>query len=219
MKKIVAILVTLTLGACAPVFNGEQHALTVSDRFPIWVDEDTASLEIRPTLSNGRLSSLDRVQIRNFVSDYKQRGHGAMRVASAGGSRSTTSTGVRNVLLSAGLSQAQIENTAYSASAGDSSAPVILSFIRYVATTTECGIWDKNMGYTQRNLPWPNFGCAAQNNLAAMVVDPRDLVEPRGKGPTNADRRSVILEKYRQGEISSAQRTEEESGAISDVVD
>jgi pilus assembly protein CpaD len=219
MKKIVATLLTLSLGACAPVFNGEQHALTPTDRFPITVDADTASLEVRPSLSNGRLSSLDRVQIRNFVSEYKQRGHGAMRMSSDGGGRSATLTDVKNALLGAGLSSAQIEDTSYSTKAASASASVILSFTRYVASVSECGIWDKNMGYTQRNLPWPNFGCATQSNLAAMIVDPHDLTAPRGKGKTNADRRSVVLEKYREGDISSSDRSEAESGAISGALD
>jgi pilus assembly protein CpaD len=219
MKKIVATLLTLSLGACAPVFNGEQHALTPTDRFPITVDADTATLEVRPSLSNGRLNSLDRVQIRNFVSEYKQRGHGPMRMASDGGGRSATLANVKSVLTGAGLSSAQIEDTSYSAKAASASASVILSFTRYIANVSECGIWDKNMGYTQRNLPWPNFGCATQSNLAAMVVDPHDLTAPRGKGKTNADRRSVVLEKYREGDISSSDRSEAESGAISGALD
>ena len=48
-----------------------------------------------------------------------------------------------------------------------------------------------------------NLGCATQRNLAAMVDNPADLVQPRGEGPAYTPRRTVALDKYRKGESTS----------------
>ena len=56
--------------------------------------------------------------------------------------------------------------------------------------------------YTE-NQPYWNFGCASQRNLAAMVDNPADLVQPRGESPAYTARRSVAIDKYRKGENPS----------------
>jgi len=42
-------------------------------------------------------------------------------------------------------------------------------------------------------------------NLAAMITDPRQLLEPYAAGRPNAQRRQVIYDKYIQGEPTAAQ--------------
>ena len=54
-----------------------------------------------------------------------------------------------------------------------------LSYIRSVAVTKECGDWSSDLANTSSNEPYPNFGCAMQNNIAAMAVNPDDFVVPR----------------------------------------
>ena len=43
------------------------------------------------------------------------------------------------------------------------------------------------------------IGCATQRNLAAMVDNPADLVQPRAETPAYTMRRTTVMEKYRQG--------------------
>ena len=52
----------------------------------------------------------------------------------------------------------------------------------------------------QENRHYWNLGCATQRNLAAMVANPADLVQPRGEDPISTSRRTVVLDKYRKGE-------------------
>ena len=52
------------------------------------------------------------------------------------------------------------------------------------------------------NRPSGTWG-ADQRNLAAMVNNPTDLVQPRGETPPYAPRRSVVLERYPKGESPS----------------
>jgi pilus assembly protein CpaD len=66
-----------------------------------------------------------------------------------------------------------------------------------------CGLWPADVGLTSEaylaNKPSWNHGCASQRNLAAMVANPADLVQPRGDGPTYPMRRTWVFEQYRKG--------------------
>ncbi len=51
----------------------------------------------------------------------------------------------------------------------------------------------------------PNYGCAYQNNMAAMVANPVDLLRQRSEEPSDANRRSAVLERYRAGAQSEGE--------------
>ena len=68
----------------------------------------------------------------------------------------------------------------------DASAPIRLSYLRYVAEAPECGQWPTNLAEDYRNLPYPNLGCAQQHNLAAQIANPADLLGPRTMDPADA---------------------------------
>jgi pilus assembly protein CpaD len=72
-----------------------------------------------------------------------------------------------------------------------------------------------NRGYFENQQYW-NFGCANQHNLAAMVENPEDLVQPRSETPAYTMRRTQVIEKYRQGESTATQYPNANSGKISD---
>ncbi len=86
------------------------------------------------------------------------------------------------------------------------------------AHAKECGTWPEDMTKTEQNTAYENFGCSQQNNIAAMVANPQDLVRPRPIAPADAMRRSKTFDNYRAGsEISSAEETKQKV-KISDVV-
>ena len=99
----------------------------------------------------------------------------------------------------------------------DGSNDVRINYIRYEAQAPSCGDWSTNLAETSANLTSPNFGCATQKNLAAMVADPRDLVSPRPLDPDDAQRRLTVLDKYRKGETTVAEKTTAQSGAVTAV--
>jgi pilus assembly protein CpaD len=104
----------------------------------------------------------------------------------------------------------------YRAGAADRSAPVILTYESFEAISPECGHWQQNTANTYANRPFPNFGCASQQNLAAMVANPRDLVEPRGMTPADAGRRDVVLGAWRKGEKTQSERSKDDTGQVSE---
>ena len=59
---------------------------------------------------------------------------------------------------------------------------------------------------------------ATQRNLAAMVADPTDLVQPRAETPAYTERRTTVLEHYRTGAAtSSTENSESTAGRITDI--
>ncbi|MGL4289047.1 MAG: CpaD family pilus assembly lipoprotein [Phreatobacter sp.] len=72
----------------------------------------------------------------------------------------------------------------------------------YVAT--QCGQWPHDIGVgdgllDNMNRPNWNHGCASQQNFAAMVAQPSDLLRPRAETPIDATRRQTNLGRYRAG--------------------
>ncbi|WP_170181876.1 CpaD family pilus assembly lipoprotein [Phreatobacter stygius] len=73
----------------------------------------------------------------------------------------------------------------------------------YVAS--QCGQWPHDLGpsdgaMSNLNKTYWNFGCATQQNLAAMVAQPSDLLHPRAQGELDSTRRQTALARYRRGE-------------------
>lgn len=77
---------------------------------------------------------------------------------------------------------------------------VVMTFARKVAETRECGDWSQNMRANQWNDSGPNFGCAFQQNFAAMVANPEDFEHPRPMTPAMSAAQSAALVDYQSGE-------------------
>jgi pilus assembly protein CpaD len=97
---------------------------------------------------------------------------------------------------------------------------VEINFVGYGAHTEACGDWSTNLASTSANDTAPNFGCSVQQNMAAMVASPRDLVGPQDMGASDATRRGDVMGKYEKGAITQADKSKgdkgnEQSGAVS----
>ncbi len=98
---------------------------------------------------------------------------------------------------------------------GAAGAPLVVRYDRLAAATTDCaGRWD-NLVATRDNAVSKHFGCAMSNNMAAMIADPRDLVRARAMTPADSGRRAVVLDKYRQGQITSSAKDDQAQGVVS----
>jgi pilus assembly protein CpaD len=67
------------------------------------------------------------------------------------------------------------------------------------------------------NKDYYNFGCATQRNMAAMIDNPADLVQPRPETPAYTERRSEGFDKYRKGNATSTQYPEADKAKLSDA--
>ncbi len=150
-----------------------------------------------------------------FVRQYLANGNGAISVsvpAAPGSSAAIHYFGER--LADMGVPRARILVGTRDATDGDTGVEV--GFMTFKADTAPCS-WSVDDGNTTSNLPSPNFGCATQHNLAAMAANPRDLVEPRALGPSDATRRAVVMDNYEQGKPTAATKTADQSAVITGV--
>jgi pilus assembly protein CpaD len=210
-------------GCTAPPLNNDsRHLYSAEQRFPIVVEPQVVTLAVR---TDGDLASLARgedVRIAAFAQRWKARGQGLLNVATAGGASNDGAVAqLRKVLASNGVDKKSMHFSSYPPATGEENPPITLSFVAYAATASECGQdWSQNMGFSPRNLPWAEFGCATQRNVAAVVADPRDLIEPRTSDPADAQRRSIVIsEKYQNGLLTRAEGSDDDadSGRTSKV--
>jgi pilus assembly protein CpaD len=106
--------------------------------------------------------------------------------------------------------------------APDGDQRVEINYVSYEAHTDKCGDWSENLGYTADNLVPKNFGCAVQQNIAAQLADPRDLLAPRTMEDASAVRRATVMGNYETGKITSADKRKadlanEQGGTSSDI--
>jgi pilus assembly protein CpaD len=68
------------------------------------------------------------------------------------------------------------------------------------AIVSGCPNWNIPEGASWTNASSPNFGCATAQNLAAMIVDPTDLIEGKTPGASPTERLALRNEQWRKGE-------------------
>jgi pilus assembly protein CpaD len=221
-RKIFPVLAALLLGACAPVFNGPEQALTVAQRHPISVDPANVTMLVPVPPHRVALPEEDRNRIRRFAAAWRELGYGPISLstptggANAGSARSLSNE-VREVLVQEGVPADVISEGRYTPAPTEREASLVLSFIRYVATPSPCGDWSQNAARSSRNTPMSNFGCAIQNNVAVMVADPHDLLAPQKETAADAARRSTALGAYRSGKSTATQYPEDSEASVSAV--
>jgi type IV pilus biogenesis protein CpaD/CtpE len=85
-----------------------------------------------------------------------------------------------------------------------------------------CGQWPHDVGPADNeinamNRPHWNHGCATQHNLAAIVANPNDLLQPRAEGPVDQTRRQTAITKYRAGASPGPQTVHSPMQPLTDV--
>lgn len=224
----VAVVAVLSLAACetssmSAAQGVSSSRLPASVKFPIQVvnEKDGITIVVKPHVF--ALSQDDKGRVAWLAETYKHVGHGDIWVvAPTGSANSAASIGaaaeIAKVMVDQGVKPTSIRMNSYQAAAADEEAPITVLYKRYNAYTAECGRWDSNVALTPMNGTSKNFGCTTQANLAAMVADPHDLIAPRDIDPADPARRTAVFGKYREGVSTSTERSSDESGIVSDVV-
>ena len=175
----------------------------------------------------GILSGAQRAQVVAFVGEWHRESTGGIRIdvpegTSNAKAASSAAQEARSILVAAGVPGGSIILHRSRPVNPGKLTTLQLSYPRMAAHAGPCGLWPHDLGPTwdrehYENLEYWNFGCAQQRNLAAMVEDPADLVEPRGETPAYTGRRSVVLDKYRQGQSTVTVDPNADKGRISNI--
>jgi pilus assembly protein CpaD len=196
------------LSACGTVHPDRQTTSSIPDdyrtRHPITVAEVEHALDVPIGTDERGLTSATRDLVRGFAQDYLVTSKSTIRIAIPANSANAAAASalrnqVRKALTDAGVPSTRIVLTSYNSPASNVSAPVRLSFVAVTAITDECGQWpsDLNGPTVAQNRNYENFGCASQQNLAAQIANPTDLVGPRGMSPIDAANRATVIQTYR----------------------
>lgn len=222
MNRIAALIALCAAGAlaqgCSTLANGAADAKTTAEAHPIAVDTQIVTLTIAVDNAAAGLSTTDRARVRAFADAYLRNGHGPISVTAPTGARgdraaADAAADARAVLDETGVSADAMESSAYRSA--EDKRELVLSFTRYVATAPACGDWSSTLVSDFKNLNSPNYGCAMQRNLAAMVADPRDLAQPADETGPDATARTRMISAYRKGEKTVSETDAEIKAEIS----
>lgn len=198
IRNAVLLTAALTLSACATPTPSQPP---LYQKNPIQVSESIERLELYSRPDGMSLSARDSDAVAGFLSGFAQFGDGPLYMnMPAHGSPGVMQTRglVRNLMGQIGLGGAPVQEGQYQ-SHPNMPAPVVISYRRLKTLPRDCTI-RSDLTRTYSNQPWPEFGCSQNANLAAMIQDPRQLLEPHPMGPADMRRRMTVYDKYIKGE-------------------
>lgn len=219
-RIILASILVLALAGCKHDEERGQVAgwalVDPEQRHPIIVSQQPQSMSVHVLRGSQGLSPQQRAELLAFAgrSRASDAGNSRLVIQAPSGGQNEMATmhavqEIRHMLSDNGFSEASISVEAYHEE-GDVQPPIRISYLRYVAEGPECGNWPTNLAREPQNLPSPNFGCANQKNLAAMIANPADLLGPRTQGDRSAERRDAVWDGYIKGDSTNTKKSEDE---------
>lgn len=217
------LMAVLSAGSCAMPMQDAATA-TMEDpvaNHPIAVEPSYQSIRLFYSPADSGISPADRARFDSFIADYEAHGNGAIAVSAPNGVNSQAMIAFfAQRINDLGVAKDHILVASHDAPDGDQR--VEINYVSYEAHTDKCGDWSENLAYTADNLTPKNFGCAVQQNIAAQIADPRDLMQPRTSDDADAARRAGVVSNYEAGKVTSADKRKsdlanEQSGTSSDV--
>lgn len=196
-------------------------------RHPVTIKETDHTVEVFVGSNRGGLSAGQRAEVLAFAQAWKKEATGGIIIDQPSGTSNQLAAGeavreARAILAAAGVPPYAVVVRPYQPKNRVAIATVRFNYPRVSAQAGPCGLWPADLGPTYepehlQNKPYWNLGCASQRNLAAMVDNPADLVQPRGESSVYAPRRSVVMEKYRKGEGTATTYPNANQGMISEI--
>jgi len=231
--RMAAVLVGLAvmLGACK---HTEDELVTASYpddyrlRHPIAIQEADRSIVVFVGQARGGLSASQRADVIGLAQIWLREGTGAISVDVPVDTRNARAAAetfreIQALLAAAGVPPRGIVMRNYRPEDPRQLPAIRLNYPKISAVAGPCGLWPEDLGPSIKNKTYfqnkqyYNFGCAYQRNMAAMVDNPSDLVQPRPETPAFTPRRSMAFEKYRKGTTTATTYPEAEKAKLSDT--
>ena len=195
-------------------------------RHPISLKEGKKTLVLFVGHGRGGLSPTQRAEVLAFAQNWRRDATGGVTIDRpvGGATERAANDSLRetmSIITQAGVPNNGIGIRTFDA-AGQKSSWLRLHYPLMVAHAGPCGLWPDDVGadYNVKhfeNKEYYNFGCAQQRNIAAMVANPSDLVQPRAETPAYEGKRTYQMDKWRKGESPATTYSDAQKGAISDL--
>jgi pilus assembly protein CpaD len=231
--RLLGALVGLStaLGACTSTSTEVVPSSVPDDyrlRHPIAIAEADRSLEIFVGHARGGLTAAQRADVMGLARTWVSEATGAVVAdvpVDTPNARAAADSfrEAKAVLVAGGVPARGIILRQYHPDDPRMLATIRLSYPRIAAVAGPCGLWPEDLGPSildrrySENKDYYNFGCAYQRNMAAMIDNPSDLVQPRPESPPYTKRRTEAFEKYRKGEPTSSVYPEADKAKLSDT--
>ena len=225
---------SVMLGACTDITGstGEIATARVPEdyrlRHPIAIQEADRSVVIFVGHARGGLSAAQRADVIGLARIWVSEGTGAI-VADVpvdtlnAGAAASSFQEIKGLLAASGVPPHAVTMRHYHPDDPRTLPTIRLSYPRIAAVAGPCGLWPEDLGPSIKdpgyfeNKSYYNFGCAYQRNMAAMIDNPSDLVQPRPETPAYTPRRTEAFEKYRKGSDTTTQYPEADKAKLSDT--
>lgn len=229
--RAAAILAAAALAGCSTysyrVAAVDNYPEDVRLRHPISLREGQRTLELFVGVNRGGLSPVQQADVAAFAHRWRRESTGGVLIDIPDGTPNARAAHdaaeeVSAILAAAGVSPSAIATRPYRPTTPIKFATLRLSFPKMIGEAGPCGLWPRDLstsidGTDPSNHSYWNFGCSQQHNLAAVVENPADLVQPRGETPAYAARRAFMMDKYRRGEPTPTINPQTDKAKISDI--
>ncbi len=223
---------SFTLGACTDTTRDVVVTASVPEdyrlRHPIAIQEADRSVVIFVGHARGGLSASQRADVIGLARVWVSEGTGAIVAdvpIDTPNARAAESAfhEIKALLAAGGVPARGIALRRYHPDDPRTLATIRLSYPKISAVAGPCGLWPEDLGPSIEdrgyfeNKSYYNFGCAYQRNMAAMIDNPSDLVQPRPETPAYTMRRTEGFEKYRKGTTTATDYPESDKAKLSDT--
>jgi pilus assembly protein CpaD len=221
----------VVLGACTHTGDEVTTASIPEDyrlRHPIAVQEADQALVIFVGRARGGLSAPQRADVMGLAKTWLHEATGPI-VADVpvdtpnAAAAADTLREIRALLSAAGVPPRGVTVRHYHPNDPRQLATIRLNYPKISAVAGPCGLWPEDLGPSIKdrsyleNKSYYNFGCSYQRNMASMIDNPSDLVQPAPETPPYTMRRTEGFEKYRKGTPTATNYPDAEKAKLSDT--
>jgi pilus assembly protein CpaD len=221
----------VVLGACTHTDETMPTASIPDDyrqRHPIAIQEANTSIVVFVGSGRGGLSAEQRADVIGLAQRWSRDGTGAITAdlpVDTPNARPAADAmrEIQSLIAAVGVPPNGVVVRRYHPEDPRQLPAIRLSYPRISAVAGPCGLWPEDIGSSSKNRgyfdngQYYNFGCANQRNMAAMIDNPSDLVQPRPEAPADMGRRGVVFDKYRKGVPTTTTNPEADKAKLSDT--
>ncbi len=169
-------------------------------RHPIGFTRRAENLDVEVPAGATGLSANQHVDVYRFLQRYKHEATGRLVITVPSAARDQAAIARSTQNIQAHVAAAGIDYRMRRSEGGEPRSEVApsirLSYQRPIAVPPDCNHWAEDVGRNEERIPYPNWGCATQRNIAVMVDNARDLRRPQAEDPRSSERRSVTWSAY-----------------------
>ena len=206
---VLAVAVAALLAGCA-----QRDSITVGaipddyrTNHPIVIAEKNQKIDLPVGAGDRGMTGSQRDTLLGFLDGYDKSAAPTLTIQIPSGSANEVAATAAardfaRLAVAAGVKRNRIVVTSYQAASVEISSPVRVAYVAVRAQTDKCGRWPDDLVDTAENKHYADFGCSYQNNLAAQMANPADLLGPRKPSTIDAENRGAVIDVYRARGIS-----------------